>query len=59
MSNGNVSDFDSLAFQLLAGVQHGWMLDLTRDDVSLSVAGLAHGSEDCQVVGLGAAAGED
>ena len=57
--NGEVGDFDSLAFQLLAGIQNGRVLDLARDDVPRAISTLAHGPEDRQVVGLRAAAREN
>ena len=56
--NGEVGDFDSLAFQLLAGIQNGRVLDLARDDVRGTIATFARDSEDRQVVGLRAAASE-
>ena len=44
--NGEVRDFDSLALQLLAGIQYGRVLDLARDDVRGTIATFARDSED-------------
>ena len=53
-----IGDFKALLFQLLAGVQHGVVLDLRGDDVvALIPAGVGRAA-DGPIVALGAAAGE-
>ena len=53
-----VGDLEALLFQLLAGVQHGVVLDLRGDDVvALIPAGVGRAA-DGPIVALGAAAGE-
>ncbi len=54
-----IGDAVALTFELLAGIQHGMVLDGGRDDVvATPPLGVGH-AFDRQIVGLGAATGKD
>ena len=54
-----VSDLESLAFELTTGIKHRLMLGFERDDVIAFLAIKVRGTLDSQVVRLGRAAGPD
>ena len=57
-SHGQVGDLDTPLFKILAGVDHGMVLDLRGHQVPGGFRGPFHDSADGQVVAFGAAGGE-
>ena len=59
-AHGNVGDFDAAFFERLSGVEHGMVLDGRGDDVLvLASCDAADHAEEREIVGFGAAAGEN
>src|SRR6266851_2070894 len=54
-----IGDFEAVLFEVLAGVQHGLVLDGLGDDVVALFAEHLRDALDHQVIGFGSAAGED
>ena len=56
---GHIGDCHAFRFKLLARIEHRWVFNLRGDHVACRLRGGSHCSEDRQIVGLGASAGED